>query len=168
MAIYFSAAVVLSRREQVLALPCDTSIIHSTLTKLPKDLDVDWVCLKACELEEKYSVYTLQCESHVALDKESSVNRFEIDWVPIETVQQLNDTIQHVIIPILKNTENREPIELQQPGEVYSNTLLERLQKVDKKDVALYTFMTLGAGVGLLAIFMSNSELVRDWLFSGV
>jgi hypothetical protein len=171
MPIYFSAAVVLSRRDQVLALPCDTSIIHSTLTKLPKDLDVEWVCQKACELEEAYPVYRIQCESGVALDKESSVNRFEMDWIPIDNIEQLNDTIQKDIIPILRNTEEREPIELEEivlDNVDKSNSLLQKLKQVDKRDAAIYTLMTVGAGVGLLALFLSNSDLVRDWIFTGV
>lgn len=130
-------------------------------------MDVNQICQKACELEQKYPVYKIQCESGVALDIESSVNRFEKDWIPIETIDQLNDTIQHEIIPILKNTEHREPIELESSVVQEENTLLERL-KHNRKDAALYTLVTLGAGVGLLAIFMSNSDLVRDWLFTGV
>lgn len=155
MTIYFSASIVLSRKEQVMALPCDTSIIHSTLTKLPKDLDVDKMCQKACELECKYSSYDVQRESGVALDKASSINRFEMDWLPIETIEHLNDVLQRKIIPILQNTDNREPIELND-------------NQINKKETVLYAIMTLGAGIGILAILMSNSELVKEWLFTGV
>ncbi|KAI8984285.1 rab-GTPase-TBC domain-containing protein [Mycotypha africana] len=168
MVVYFAAAVVLSRRDEVLALPCDNSTIHSFLTKLPKDLDVDSLCQKACELELKYPVYKIQCLSSVALDEESAVNRYEKDFVPIKTLEELNQAIENRVLPILQKSEQRTPIELQP---IYtdvqrhqSSTLLQKLLHVNKKDATFYTLLTLGAGVGLVAMFMSNSNLLREWL----
>jgi hypothetical protein len=172
MVIYFAAAVVLSRRDQVLALPCDTSTIHSFLTKLPKDLDVEALCQRACQIESRYSVFELQCQSGVALDSESATNRFEEDWIPIETLEQLNDTIEKQVIPILKDKKERQPIELvstttkksaQQPSSV-----LKKLLQLDKNNATFYTLVTIGAGVGLMAVFMSNSDIIRYVYYSTV
>ncbi|KAI7865986.1 rab-GTPase-TBC domain-containing protein [Mucor mucedo] len=169
MSIYFAAAVVLSRRDQVLALECEISTLHSFLTKLPKDLDIQWLCQKACELEKKYPVFDIQCESTIALDELSTVNRFEKDWVSIQTQEELDKTLQDSIIPLLKDKEERKPIKLlsklPQPS---SNSILQKLRQLDRKDMALYTLVTIGAGVGLLAMFMSNADLVREWLLTGV
>ncbi|KAG2206569.1 hypothetical protein INT47_008586 [Mucor saturninus] len=162
MSIYFAAAVVLSRRDQVLALECEISTLHSFLTKLPKDLDIQWLCQKACELEKKHPVFDIQCESTIALDELSTVNRFEKDWVSIQTQEELDTTLQDSIIPLLKDKEERKPIKLlsklPQPS---SNSILQKLRQLDRKDMALYTLVTIGAGVGLLAMFMSNADLVR-------
>jgi hypothetical protein len=165
MVVYFSAAVVLSRRDQVLALPCETSTIHSFLTKLPKDLDVEGLCQRACQIESKYSVYQVQCESGVALDKVSAINRFEHEWIPIETLEQLNDTIEKQVIPILKDKQERQPIELVSSAKTssvqQSSSVLDKLLQLDKRNAALYTLVTIGAGVGLMAVFMSNSDMIR-------
>lgn len=164
MPIYFSAAVVLSRRDQVLELENDVSTIHGFLTKLPKDLDIEALCHTACELEEKYSVFELQCQSSVALDELSAINRFEKDWFSIETQEDLDFTLKEKIIPMLKDTEERKPIELMTITDKHqqqSNTILQKLQQIDKRDMALYTLVTIGAGVGLLAVFVSNVDLVR-------
>jgi hypothetical protein len=164
--IYFSAAVVLSRRDQVLQLENDVSIIHSFLTKLPKDLDADLLAQRACELEEKHSIFEIQCQSSVALDKVSAINRFEQDWLSIHSQKELDDVLEDSIIPILQDKEDRQPIELvtileKEKNKSRSMSVLQRLRQVDKKDMALYTLVTIGAGVGLLAVFMSNADLMR-------
>lgn len=166
MVVYFAAAVVLSRRDQVLALPCDTSTIHSFLTKLPKDIDEDALCQTACELERKYSVFEIQCQSTIALDQVSAINRFERDWLPLTSLQSLNDTIEDYIIPILQDKDERKPIELvstasNQQHVHQSKSILQKLMQLDKKDAFLYTLLTVGAGVSLVAMFMSNSDLMR-------
>ncbi|KAI8082675.1 rab-GTPase-TBC domain-containing protein, partial [Gilbertella persicaria] len=168
MPLYFAAAVVLSRKKEILALPCDVSILHSFLTKLPKDLDAQTLCQEACVLEERYPVYDIQCKSQIALDQESTVNCFEKDWIPIDNLQDLNNTIQQKVIPILQ-TQERKPIELVTLKEISSSVnVLDKLRQLDTKDIALYTLFTVGAGVGLVAIFMTNAELLREWLTSGV
>ncbi|KAK4515708.1 uncharacterized protein ATC70_010661 [Mucor velutinosus] len=166
MVIYFAAAVVLLRRDQVLALPCDTSTIHSFLTKLPKDIDVDSLCQAACELEEKYSVFEIQSQSTIALDQVSAINRFERDWLPLTSLQGMNDTIEDHIIPILQDKGERKPIELVSTASNkqhvhQSKSILQKLQQLNKKDAFLYTLLTVGAGVSLVAMLMSNSDLVR-------
>ncbi|GAA5814853.1 hypothetical protein MFLAVUS_008356 [Mucor flavus] len=167
MAIYFSAAVVLSRKQDLLALECEMSTVHSFLTKLPKDLDVDFLCQHACELQEKYSVYDVQCQSKVALDQVSCVNRFEKDWTTIETQDELNHMLGQTVIPML--TQERCPIPLNcNDQNLHSTSVLQRLKQLDRKDVAIYTLMTIGAGVGLIAMFMSNADLVREWIMTGV
>ncbi|KAG2234298.1 hypothetical protein INT48_000748 [Thamnidium elegans] len=160
MAIYFSAAVVLSRKEELLVLECEMSTVHSFLTKLPKDLDVDFICQQACELQEKYSVYDIQCQSKIALDQVSCVNRFEKDWVTIETQDELNNMLGQTVIPLLN--QERCPIQLNSNDQnLHSISVLQKLKQLDRKDVAIYTLVTIGAGVGLIAMFMSNADLVR-------
>lgn len=162
MSIYFAAAVVLSRRDQVLALECEISTLHSFLTKLPSDLDMEGLCQKACELEKKYPVFEIQCESTIALDELSTVNRFEKDWITIQTQEELDTMLQDTIIPLLKDKQDRKPIQLiSKIVSPTSNSILQKLRQLDKKDLALYTLFTIGAGVGLLAMFMSNADLVR-------
>ncbi|KAL7319181.1 GTPase-activating protein gyp8 [Mucor circinelloides] len=173
MVVYFAAAVVLSRRNQVLALPCDTSTIHSFLTKLPKDIDVDSLCQAACELEEKYSVFEIQCQSTIALDQVSAINRFERDWLPVTSLKDLNNTIEDHILPILQDKDERKPIELVSAASnkqhvQQSKSILQKLQQLDKKDAFLYTLLTVGAGVSLVAMLMSTSDLMREWLMTGV
>ncbi|GAA5799960.1 hypothetical protein HPULCUR_005381 [Helicostylum pulchrum] len=167
MAIYFSAAVVLSRKDELLALECEMSTVHSFLTKLPKDLDVDFLCQQACELQEKYSVYDVQRQSKVALDQVSCVNRFEKDWTTIETQDELNNVLGQTVIPMLN--QERRPIPLDCNSQnLHSTSVLQKLKQLERKDVAIYTLVTIGAGVGLIAMFMSNTDLVREWIMTGV
>ncbi|KAI7903830.1 rab-GTPase-TBC domain-containing protein [Cokeromyces recurvatus] len=175
MVIYFSAALVLSKRNEIVTLPAgDTSTIHTYLAKLPKSLDhVETLCQKACQLEEAYSVLELQYQSSVALDQVSTVNRFEQDWLPIKSLEDLNHTIQYQVIPILKDEKERLPIELKSNTNSEKkmnndNSILQRLSHLNRKDALLYTLVTVSASVGLLAILVSNSDLIREWLLTGV
>lgn len=162
MTIYFAAALVLSKRDNVLALECEISTLHSFLTKLPKDdLDIDLLCQKACELEKKYPVFHIQCQSNIALDALSTVNRFEKDWIPIQTQEDLDRVLEETILPMLQDKEERKPIQLLTEVTQNNHGMLQKLRLLDKKDMALYTLVTIGAGVGLLAMFMSNADLVR-------
>ncbi|KAI8994675.1 rab-GTPase-TBC domain-containing protein [Pilobolus umbonatus] len=161
MVVYFSAAVVLSRKSDILKLPCDNSIIHSFLTKLPKDLDVDKLIEKAYQLEQSYSVFEIQCESSVALGEYSAINRFDQEFLPIQSIEDLNDKLG-IVIPLLKEDPAETPIKL--TTEVTSkkpNTMLERLLLLYKKDTTLFTLFTVSAGVGLLAVMLSNMDVVR-------
>ncbi|KAI7864192.1 hypothetical protein BDF14DRAFT_1697266, partial [Spinellus fusiger] len=80
MPVYFAVAVVLSRRDKVLSLPCDTSTIHSFLTKLPQDLDVDALALAAMHMEQTYPIILLQHLSGIGLDTVSAVNTYQHLW----------------------------------------------------------------------------------------
>ncbi|KAG1460082.1 hypothetical protein G6F55_004378 [Rhizopus delemar] len=135
--IYFAAAVVLSRRQGILALDCDTSTVHSFLTKLPRDLDVDKMCEKTRELSSKYGVYDIQCKSTIALDQFSAVNRFEQDW---QSMSDLNEEVERVI-RILREERYDKPIEFSLAKEQHEHSLLNQL--LGRKEI--YTIFTLGA-----------------------
>ncbi|KAI8877497.1 RabGAP/TBC [Backusella circina FSU 941] len=172
MVMYFSAAVVLSRREEIMKLPSDDmSIIHSFLTKLPQDLDLEAIIQNACLLEREYSPFEIQCQSTIALDTTSCINTFEKHFVPIEALDELNQVIESTTIPILKEgADEKQLIELNVLKDVkkheLSHSVLQRLLLLDKKEAAVYTLFAIGAGVGLLSVIMSNSDLAREWVFS--
>ncbi|CAO3673614.1 unnamed protein product [Rhizopus stolonifer] len=158
MLIYFSAAVVLSKKEQVLALPCDTSTVHSFLTKLPSDLDISWLCKKSVDLSRMYSVYEVQCKSTIALDQFSAVNRFQVDWLDIETAGDLNENVGRVI-RLTREEKHDKPVELvtTKPNEP-THSMLNQFLK-NKKD--LYRVFTLSATVGIIAFWIANSGLIK-------
>jgi hypothetical protein len=165
MVFYFAAAVVLSRRDKIMELPNDDmSVIHSFLTKLPQDLDLQHIIQQACLLESEHSPFDIQCQSTIAFDKYSSINTFENQFAPITTVDDLNEIIENTTISILKEGPgDKQPIELLKDIKKHeqSHSVLQRLLLLDKKEAAVYTLFAIGAGVGLLSVIMSNSDLAR-------
>ncbi|GAB0181176.1 TBC1 domain family member 20 [Grus japonensis] len=54
MPVYFAAAVVLHREEEVLAVPCDMPSVHQLLSRLPPDLPYERLVLRAQELFQRH------------------------------------------------------------------------------------------------------------------
>ncbi|KAI9276301.1 rab-GTPase-TBC domain-containing protein [Sporodiniella umbellata] len=156
--VYFSAVVVLSKKEQVLALPCDTSTVHSFLTKFPTQVDIDLLCDQTVDLIRTYGVYELQCTSTIALDQYSAINRFEADWLSIETTEDLNQAVRRVI-RLTREEKHDKPVTLvtTKPDES-THSILKRLLH-NKKE--MYTIFTLSAAIGIIALWIANSGLIK-------
>ncbi|KAI9029645.1 hypothetical protein CLU79DRAFT_679493, partial [Phycomyces nitens] len=80
MPVYFAVAVVLSRREKILELECEFSTVHSFLTRLPQDIDVERLIEYAIEIQERYPPVELQYKSGIGLATVSTVNTHEKLW----------------------------------------------------------------------------------------
>ncbi|CEI88579.1 hypothetical protein RMCBS344292_02961 [Rhizopus microsporus] len=160
MPVYLAVATVISKRKQVLALPCDTSTVHSFLTNLASDTDIDTVCEQAHALEARYGIYELQSLSTIPLDQFSVVNRFEQDYLSIDTLEKYNEKVSEVI-RITRQEKYDKPIELTaiKPHEATQSTLNKLLMHKE-----IYTVFTIGASLSILALWIANSSLIREWM----
>ncbi|RIA94998.1 hypothetical protein C1645_689326, partial [Glomus cerebriforme] len=52
--VYLSVRIVISRHKELLALECDSAIVHSFLSKFPQYIDIDELILKTIQLYNKY------------------------------------------------------------------------------------------------------------------
>ncbi|CEG69778.1 hypothetical protein RMATCC62417_05792 [Rhizopus microsporus] len=160
MPVYVAAATVISKRKQVLALPCDTSTVHSFLTNLASDTDIDAVCEQAHVLEARYGVHELQSLSTIPLDQFSVVNRFEQDYLSIDTLEKYSEKVSEVI-RITRQEKYDKPIELAaiKPHEATQSMLNKLLMHKE-----MYTVFTVGASLSILAFWIANSGLIREWM----
>lgn len=78
MPVYIASAITLLRRNEILKVEKD--LVHSLITRIPQDMDIELIIEKAGLLEEKYSVLQLQKQSGIWLHDESVINTWERDW----------------------------------------------------------------------------------------
>ncbi|XP_072855745.2 TBC1 domain family member 20 isoform X2 [Pogona vitticeps] len=67
MAVYFAAAIVLYREEEILACECDMASVHQLLSRLPQDLPYEALVVQAQRL--------FRCLPHTALAREAALQR---------------------------------------------------------------------------------------------
>ncbi|KAL7330115.1 GTPase-activating protein gyp8 [Mucor circinelloides] len=78
MPVYIASAITLLRRNEI--LKAEKDLVHSLITRIPQDMDIELIIQKAVLLEEKYSVLQLQKQSGIWLHDESVINTWERDW----------------------------------------------------------------------------------------
>ncbi|KAI9306849.1 rab-GTPase-TBC domain-containing protein [Cunninghamella echinulata] len=78
MPLYVSSAITLIRRDELLV--ADPEYLHSLMTHIPHNIDIEQVIQMAIKLESKYSPLQLQKRSGIWLHDESSLNTWEKDW----------------------------------------------------------------------------------------
>ncbi|KAG2219225.1 hypothetical protein INT45_004585 [Circinella minor] len=82
MPIYVASSITLLRRKDF--LQADQDLLHSVITHIPQDMDIDKIIEKAVELEKRYPALELQKRSGLWLHEESPINTWEKDWEPLE------------------------------------------------------------------------------------
>ncbi|KAI7867522.1 rab-GTPase-TBC domain-containing protein [Spinellus fusiger] len=82
MPVYVSCAMILLRRTTI--LKAEPDLVHSVLSHIPQDMDIDLVIQKAVWLETRYSRLELQKHSGIWLHEESVINTWYRDWLPME------------------------------------------------------------------------------------
>ncbi|KAI8889265.1 RabGAP/TBC [Backusella circina FSU 941] len=78
MLIYIASAITLLRRNEILRAEPDT--LHSLITHIPQDIDIEHIIQKATQLQDKYSLLQLQKQSGIWLHDDSVINTWEEDW----------------------------------------------------------------------------------------
>ncbi|KAI9469333.1 rab-GTPase-TBC domain-containing protein [Zychaea mexicana] len=181
MPLYVSAALVLARRKLVLSQPADPSMIHTLLTKVPRNVNVEMLIKRAIELERAYPPHELQQLSGVGLDQESCVNTHKELWLDMALLNKDSseklEAMRHKAEEILSMSgEERTPIPIDpkramaaassKPGHYYGRKLLGRMREMYAQDPMLWTTVLLSAGVVTFAMATDQLGLVREWLSS--
>ncbi|KAG1177335.1 hypothetical protein G6F70_004175 [Rhizopus microsporus] len=78
MPVYVASAIILYRRDEI--LKADRDIVHSLITRIPQDIDIELIIQRAIQLQEKYTVLQLQKQSGIWLHEESVINTWHKDW----------------------------------------------------------------------------------------
>nr|XP_034980359.1 TBC1 domain family member 20-like [Zootoca vivipara] len=76
MAVYFAAAVVLFREEEVLACDCDMPSIHQLLSQIPQDLPYETLIVRAHQLFQRLPHAELAKQAALQLQKSISIGTF--------------------------------------------------------------------------------------------
>ncbi|KAG0017149.1 hypothetical protein BGZ80_008571 [Entomortierella chlamydospora] len=164
MSVYLAAAVVMSRREELFEVECDNAMVHSFLTKFPKNADLELIISHAHKLYVTYPPEALQNRAQSWLDGNSCVNTFNksntrlyddndekvystpFDFGPIDNLLGK---------PRVKRTAESSALSKYPPNAI-------RLYR--RNMVTMVAFSA--ASVGTAALLLLNSALFREWLSS--
>ncbi|KAF9413869.1 hypothetical protein BGZ94_000586 [Podila epigama] len=162
MSVYLTAAVVMARREELFEVECDNAMVHTFLTKFPKNIDLELVISHAHQMYTTYPPETLQNRAETWLDDSSCVNTFNkpgmrlfndndekaqskaVDFGPIDLLLSQ---------PRVKRTKERSPLAKYPPN---------ALQLYRRNMVAMVAFSA--ASMGTATLLLLNSGLFREWL----
>ncbi|KAL0077385.1 rab-GTPase-TBC domain-containing protein [Phycomyces blakesleeanus] len=184
MPVYFTAAVVLSRRSEILRLECEFSTVHGFLTKLPQDIDVERLIGSAIEIEGRYPPIALQYKSGIGLATISTVNTYDDLWISLDTATIIKEGEVKVdpavlaaeseaqakaALEIPHNERTRLPIptkttQIQGKDDEFkhhSEFVLDKLRRLSRQDV--FMMAAISAGVGTLA-FLISQDILREWI----
>nr|XP_008100945.1 PREDICTED: TBC1 domain family member 20 [Anolis carolinensis] len=76
MAVYFAAAIVLHREEEVLACACNMPSLHQLLSRIPQDLPYETLVLRAQELFRRHPHTELAKQAALQIHKSISIGSF--------------------------------------------------------------------------------------------
>lgn len=158
MPLYLSAALVLSRRKQVLMEECDPSMIHTTLSKVPQDMPIEHLIQWAIKLETAYPPKSLQRESGIGLDQVSAINTYEDLWIMEDEVEASREQACNIIAML---PEERLPMDTSGMHDSSAQKILGRLRAIYHRDTAMWSVLLLSTGVVALAIITSNTDAIR-------
>ncbi|KAG2228994.1 hypothetical protein INT48_002081 [Thamnidium elegans] len=82
MPVFIASAITLLRRDEI--LKAETDIVHSLVTRIPQNMDIEKIIQKAVDLEKRYSALQLQKQSGIWLHDESVINTWQKDWGRLE------------------------------------------------------------------------------------
>ncbi|ORY93377.1 hypothetical protein BCR43DRAFT_444739, partial [Syncephalastrum racemosum] len=184
MPIYASAAVVLIRRDELLTMRDEMDVMHSFLSKVPQDLDVEAVIQKSRELEERCPVLELQTESAVALHRVSAANTYDTLWVALETessqdskakgedekddkaemTENLKACTAEAVRIVAMDPKERLPMALPPPrnkeAAQKSGTVFEQLKQAVGTEKRVLTLVAVSVGMVSLAMWLASNDLL--------
>ncbi|KAF9178811.1 hypothetical protein BGZ51_007457 [Haplosporangium sp. Z 767] len=155
MSVYLTAAVVMSQRDELFQVECDNAMVHTFLTKFPKDIDLEQVISHAHRLYMTYPPEALQNRSQSWLDDNKPGTRLyddddektssnPVDFEPIDKILDM---------PRVK--KNKESSALSK----YSESAIYKYRKNMIAMVALSA-----ASMGTATLLLLNSGVFREWL----
>ncbi|KAF9897644.1 hypothetical protein BX616_005230, partial [Lobosporangium transversale] len=162
MSIYLAAAVVISRREELFEVECDNAMVHTFLTKFPKNVDIELIISHAHQMYMTYPPEKLQNLAQNWLDENSCVNTFN------KPKTSLYDNVDE---KAFSTPVDFEPIdELLGSPRVKRTNGTSALSNYPKNALDLYrkNMLTMvavsAASIGTAALLLLNSPVFREWL----
>ncbi|XP_003727013.1 TBC1 domain family member 20 [Strongylocentrotus purpuratus] len=75
MPVYLAAAIVLEREADVLAVECDMAFVHSLLSRIPDNLPMEELVIKAGDLFVQYPPHEMAKEAQLQYNKSSAITK---------------------------------------------------------------------------------------------
>ncbi|XP_072169104.1 TBC1 domain family member 20-like [Diadema setosum] len=141
MPVYLAAAIVLERESDVLEVECDMPFVHSLLSRIPDNLPMEELVVKAGDLFVQYPPQEMAKEAQLQYKQSTSINKHR--ELEVRTLGQRPDAVLRRLREQLGRPDN-------QPGPAGAR----QGNKVVKMAV-----WALSAGIGAAALVVLNSAM---------
>ncbi|KAF9129652.1 hypothetical protein BGX30_013859 [Mortierella sp. GBA39] len=162
MSVYMAAAVVMSRREELLEVECDNAMVHTFLTKFPKTVDLELIISRAHELYLTYPPETLQKRSENWLDENSCVNTFSRPGIHLYDSADEKIASTPIDFTPIDELLSKPRIKKEKDASALSKYPKNSLQLYRRNMAAMLVFSA--ASMGTATLLLMNSAMFREWL----
>ncbi|KAG0326313.1 hypothetical protein BGZ99_009751 [Dissophora globulifera] len=162
MSVYFSAAVVMSRREELFEVECDNAMVHTFLTKFPKDVDLELVINHAHRLYMTYPPEVLQNLAENWLDQNSCVNTFDKPGTRLFDTEDEKASSTAVDFRPIDEILSKPRVKRTKETSVLSKYPQNALRLYRRNMVTMAAVSA--ASIGTAAVLILNSAPFREWL----
>ncbi|KAG0350056.1 hypothetical protein BG005_010414 [Podila minutissima] len=162
MSVYLTTAVVMARREELLEVECDNAMVHTFLTKFPKNIDLELVISHAHQLYTSYPPETLQNRTESWLDESSCVNTFNKPGTCLyddNNEKALSTPVDFGPIDVLLSKPRVKRTKEPALGKYPSNAL-----RLYRRNMATMVAFSAASMMGTAALLLLNSEMFKEWL----
>ncbi|KAF9325414.1 hypothetical protein BGZ89_000848 [Linnemannia elongata] len=162
MSVYMAAAVVMSRREELLEVECDNAMVHTFLTKFPKSVDLELIISHAHQLYTTYPPEALQKRSENWLDENSCVNTFSRPGMHLYDSADEKIASTPIDFTPIDELLSKPRIKKEKDASALSKYPKNSLQLYRRNMAAMLAFSA--ASMGTAALLLLNSAMFREWL----
>ncbi|KAF9961706.1 hypothetical protein BGZ72_002267 [Mortierella alpina] len=163
MSVYLAAAVVMSRREELLLVECDNAMVHTFLTKFPKNVDLEQVISHAHQLYMTYPPEALQNRAESWLDENSCVNTFHKPGTRLYDNEDEKASSTAVDFGPIDEILSKPPVKRTKETSALSKYPTNALRLYRRNMVAMAAF-SAAASMGTMALLLLNSSVFREWV----
>ncbi|KAI1313913.1 hypothetical protein EDD11_002376 [Mortierella claussenii] len=162
MSVYLATAVVLSRREELFEVECDNAMVHTFLTKFPKNADIELIISHAHKMYMTYPPEALQNRAQSWLADSSCVNTFSKSGTSLYDLGGEKATSIPVDFGPIDELLSKPRVKPTEGTSALSKYPQTALQLYRKNMVAMVAISA--ASMGTAALILLNSSLFREWL----
>ncbi|KAF9989231.1 hypothetical protein BGZ75_007053 [Mortierella antarctica] len=162
MSVYLAAAVVMSRREYLFEVECDNAMVHTFLTKFPKNVDLEQVISHAHQLYMTYPPEVLQNRAESWLDENSCVNTFHKPGTCLYDNEDEKASLTAVDFGPIDEILSKPPVKRTKETSALSKYSANALYLYRRNMIAMAAF-SAAASMGTMALLLLNSSVFREW-----
>ncbi|KAG0213573.1 hypothetical protein BGX28_003990 [Mortierella sp. GBA30] len=153
----------LDRREELFDVECDNAMVHTFLTKFPKNIDLEKIISHAHELYTTHPPETLQNRAQSWLDDNSCVNTFNKPGTRLYEDEHEKASSTPVDFEPIDHILNQPRVKRTKESSSLSKYPQDALRLYRRNMMAMTAF-SAAASVGTVAFLLLNSSVFREWL----